>query len=106
MLSGYKIAAVGLGDGRAGDLPVLCGEQRDVGGDGGDELFAPGELAVGERLVGVGRGDFAVGDDERCGVAAPFLAAISTSVWRAAAAMVRRRGPICGVDWLPKVPMS
>ena len=73
MLSGYKIAAVGLGDGRAGDLPVLWSHERDLRGDGGDELFAAGELAVGDRPVGVGRGDFAVGDDEAGGVTAPLL---------------------------------
>ena len=62
-----------MGTGSARDLPVLGRHERDAAGDGGDKLFAAGELAVGERLVGVGRGDFAVGDDEGRGVAAPLF---------------------------------
>ena len=95
MFSGDEIAAVGLGDGRAGDLPVL--RRRAAGllrGDGLDELFAAGELAIGERPVGVERSVTLPSATVRAAASQlQCSAAISISIWRAAAAIVRRLRP-------------
>ena len=64
MFAGDKVAAVGLGDRRAGDLPICRRREWRITGDALHQRFAAREFAIGERLRTIGRGNFPSGGDQ------------------------------------------
>ena len=87
-------------------LPVFGRQQWDLCRHGGDELFALGQLAVGESIGPRWTWfDFAVRDGRSRGVAGPLFSPPYPRPSRPAAAMVRSRGPYLRALVL-KVPAS